>query len=86
MVFQNIGQTFYFVPFMPALHILTIAAKKQRVQMEVPKVDRMFFFSTFRLCNDQAKQAERAIINIQKGVFQTAECGYLQKYLELFDL
>jgi len=54
--------------------------------MEVPKVDRMFFFSTFRLCNDQAKQAERAIINIQKGVFQTAECGYLQKYLELFDL
>jgi len=54
--------------------------------MEVPKVDRMFFFSAFRLCNDQAKQAERAIINIQKGVFQTAECGYLQKYLELFDL
>lgn len=44
--------------------------------MEVPKVDHMLFFSTFRLCNDQARQAERAIINIQKGVFQTAECGF----------
>ena len=43
--------------------------------MEVPKIDHMFFSSTFRLCDGQAKQAGRAIINIQKAVFQTAECG-----------
>jgi hypothetical protein len=48
--------------------------------MEVPKVDRIFFFSTFRLCNDQAKQAKRAIINIQKGVFQIAECGINRQF------
>jgi hypothetical protein len=43
--------------------------------MEGPKIDHLFFFSTFRLCDGQAKQAKRAIINIQKVVFQTAECG-----------
>ena len=43
--------------------------------MEVPKIGHMFFSSTFRLCDSQAKQAERAIIYIQKAAFQTAECG-----------